>query len=310
MSVRALGAQLRAAGLSPRSLATWAGTDRLSALPQLLPAHVTREPVPAAVALSLFVAGVALDPERAKNLPVEQLLHAKLLAQHQGLIYAPHLILPIGPSLIVCDRLDAPDTREYVPLPDDSSYHLVGAIPAKPRRKKWLDIGCGSGFAQLALPNLADDMIAIDINPVAVKHARQGAMLSGVDRLDGRVHDVAGFAFKTGHMADLITCNAPLPDAPSQAVWRRADPGFFQALWHTIHDNLGHGGMAIVHCARRLIPADLPGERVIVAYAPDMAVVWWVPTAPERFAMLDRPLTKDRPHIDGDDRDDALDRAP
>src|SRR5688572_4222366 len=102
MSVRALGAQLRAAGLSPRALATWAGTDRLSALPQILPAHVTREPVPAAVTLSLFVAGVQLDPERAKNLPVDQLLQAKLLAQHQGLIYAPNSILPLKESLIVC----------------------------------------------------------------------------------------------------------------------------------------------------------------------------------------------------------------
>jgi SAM-dependent methyltransferase len=252
---------------------------------------------------------VALDPERAKNLPIDQLLHAKLLAKHEGLIYAPVSVLPLRDSLIVCDRLDTPDSRERVSWPDDSSYHLLGAIPAKPRRKKWVDIGCGSGFAQLALPNLADEMVGIDVNPRAAQHARQGGLLSGVDRMDARVQDVNGFALK-GQMADLITCNAPLPDAATQAVWRRADPGFFQALWLTIHDNLQHGGMAIIHCARQLIPADLPGERVIVAYAPDMAVVWWVPTAPELFAMLDRPLTKERPHIDADDREDALDRAP
>jgi hypothetical protein len=93
-------------------------------------------------------------------------------------------------------------------------------------------------------------------------------------------------------------------------VWRRADPGFFAALWPGIRSCLAPGGMAIVHVSRHLIPADLPGERVIVAYAPDMAVVWWRPDEPELFAMIDRPLTKDRPHIDGDDRDDALDRAP
>ena len=63
VTVRALGAQLRAEGLSPRGLATWAGTDRLSALPSLLPAHVTREPVPAAVALSLDFAASTSDQD-------------------------------------------------------------------------------------------------------------------------------------------------------------------------------------------------------------------------------------------------------
>jgi hypothetical protein len=261
--------------------------------------------VPAAVALSLFVAGVQLDPERAKNLPVEQLLHAKLLAQHQGLIYAPNSILPLGPSLIVCDRLDTPDSRERVAWPDDSSLHLVGAIPTKGRRKKWLDIGCGSSFAQLALPNLSDDMLGIDINPRAIGYARQ-VRCSGADRLEARHVGVDAI---DGARADLVTCNAPLPDAAALAVWRRADPGFFALLWPAIRRNLIEGGEAILHVARHTIPADLPGEKLIVTYAPDLCVMWWRPDAPELLGALDRPLTKDRPHVDLDDRDDALDRA-
>lgn len=306
MSVRALGAQLRSAGLSPRSLAAWAGTDRLSALPALLPAQITREPVPAAVALSLFVAGVELTLERAKNLPLEQLMHAKLLVGGAAGVYAPAAILPIGPSLMVCDRLDIPDAVERVSWPDDSSHHLVSAIPTK-RRKRWLDLGCGSAVAQLALPNLSDVMLAIDINPRAVAYARQGALLSGTDRLEAKQ---VGIDAIDGARADLITCNSPLPNAAAQAIWRRAEPGFFEALWPAIRRNLAEGGEAIVHVARQAIPADLPGERAIVAYAPDMAVLWWRPDAPELLATGERVLTADRPHLDVRDRDDAIDNAP
>jgi SAM-dependent methyltransferase len=307
MSVRALGAQLRSAGLSPRGLATWAGTDRISALPSVLPAHVTREPVPAAVALSLFVAGVPLAMERAKSLPLEALIQAKLLAVHGNDVYAPAAILPLGPSLIVCDRLDVPDAVDRVSWPDDSSHHLVGAIAPNKRRKRWLDIGCGSAFTQLALPNLADVMLAIDINPRSIAYARQGALLSGVDRLEARHVGVDAI---DGARADFVTCNAPLPDAAALAVWRRADPGFFPLLWPAIRRNLTEGGEAILHVARHTIPSDLPGERVIVSYAPDLCVLWWRPDAPDLVVGLERPLTKDRPHIHADDREDALDGAP
>jgi len=306
MNIRALGAQLRSAGLSPRGLAAWSGTDRISALPSLLPAQITRDPVPAAVALSLFVAGVQLSVERAKNLPLDALVNAKLLVSDGTNVYAPCAVLPLGPSLIVCDRLDAPDAVERVSWPDDSSYHLIGAIGTK-RRRRWLDLGAGSGFAQLALPNLADVMVGIDINPRAVAVGRQGALLSGVDRLEVKQVGVDAI---DGARADLVTCNAPLPNAAALAIWRRADPAFFPALWPAIRRNLAEGGEAIVHVARQAIPPDLPGERAIVAYAPDMAVLWWRPDAPELVATAERVLTKDRPHIDVRDRDDAIDNAP
>jgi SAM-dependent methyltransferase len=306
MSVRALGAQLRAAGLSPRALASWAGSDRLSALSSLLPAQVTREPVPAAVAGTLFIAGVPLAIDRCKNLPVEALVQAKLLATDGAVVWAPAAVLPLRESLIVCDRLDMADAVERVSWPDDSSYHLLSAIPNK-RRKRWLDIGCGSGFAQLALPNLADVMLGVDINPRAVGYTRQGGNLSGVDRLEAKAQ---GVDTVDGARADLITCNAPLPNAAALAVWRRADPTFFGALWPAIRRNLAEGGEAILHVAQQAIPPDLPGERTIVTYAPDLAVLWWRPDAPELVATGARTLTPDRPHVDVRDRDDAIDNAP
>ena len=45
--MKAIGDALRAQGLTPRALAAWAGTDRVSALAGRLDAHAAREPVPA-----------------------------------------------------------------------------------------------------------------------------------------------------------------------------------------------------------------------------------------------------------------------
>jgi hypothetical protein len=93
--------------------------------------------------------------------------------------------------------------------------------------------------------------------------------------------------------ADLVTCNAPMPDPPGNRdrlrtalpeVWRRADPDFFSRLWPALAPAVRSGGMAIVHAASAaLLPAldDAPGERVVVTYMPDgvpgFAIAWWRP---------------------------------
>ncbi len=309
MNIRALGAQLRSAGLSPRGLEGWIGTDRISAIPTVLPARISREPVPAAVALTLFVGGIPLTVAHANNLPLDDLIAAKLVISDGTSVQAPQAVLPIGPSLMVCDHFRAPDAVERVSWPDDSSLHLVGALGTR-RRRRWLDLGAGSAFAQLARPNLADAMIGIDLNPRAAQLARLGTQLSGADRI--QIKHV-GVDTIDGVNADLVTCNAPLPEAVAVddvAMWRRAPRGFFPALWPAIRRNLTEGGEAIVHVAPRMIPADLPGERVIVSYAPDLAVLWWRPDEPDLVARGERTLTPDRPHLDDRDRDAALDDAP
>jgi SAM-dependent methyltransferase len=302
-ALRELGTTLRAAGLTPRALAGWAGTDRVSALPARIPALVESEPVPAAMALALFVGGARLPIARLRGLPLDRLFEAGLLARDQQLVEAPLAILPLGPSLMVCDRLDTLDEEDLVAWPDDSSHHLATAIPAG-RRESWLDLGCGSGFAQLARPQLARTLTAVDLNPRAVRYARMGAALSGIEQLEAIERGVGD----RHAPAELVTCNAPMPGVWDLAIWRRAGEAFFAELWPAVRGSVAPGGMAVIHAKRRMIPDDLPGERTLVAYAPEFAILWWRPDEPDRQVTASRELTLDRPHVDAIDRDDALAR--
>src|SRR5689334_3215040 len=122
-ALASIGARLRGAGLNPRALAAWAGTSRISALPARLEA-VSEEPATAAAAiLALLVAGREVERDRLR-LPDDLLdeLVAHELAERAGKrLRARVAVLPFGPALVVCDRLDAPIERELVCWPDDSS---------------------------------------------------------------------------------------------------------------------------------------------------------------------------------------------
>jgi methylase of polypeptide subunit release factors len=202
-------------------------------------------------------------------------------------------ILPVGGSLMVCDRSG---------WPDDSSYHLVGALSGM-RAERWLDLGCGAGFAPLSRPDLAPSITGIELDEVAVGHARASCELSGIGHVTVRAGDLA--SIETGSF-DLITCNAPIPGDPDPSSWRRADPGFFNRLWSTALARAAPGATVVVHAAADELSASLDGERVVCVYTPDgvpaFGVMWWRPHAPANLVIIRRVLTIDRPHVDAADR--------
>ncbi|HEX3758455.1 MAG TPA: class I SAM-dependent methyltransferase [Kofleriaceae bacterium] len=316
-----LGARLRDAGLHARSLTGWAGTDRLSALPARLDVFAAAAPTPAAAVLALFVAGtdVARDRLRLPDAALDALVAWQLVERDAGRLRARLAVLPLGAALLVCDRADAPLDRDLVCWPDDSSYHLATAIPPG-RRASWRDLGCGSAFAPLARPELAEQIAGVDLNPRAVHHARLGAALSGRWQLAVSCGDI-GDPQAPLDPADLVTCNAPMPALPGNdrlrtalpEVWRHADPDFFPRLWPALARAVRPGGLAVVHAATTaILPAlaHASGELVVVSYTPDgmpgFAVAWWRPDAPPRLAISGRDLTPERPHLDPRDRDEAL----
>jgi len=304
LDLRAIGVQLVAAGLTPRALAAWSGTDRISSLPWKVSGLSARDPVPAAAGLALLVAGAELPLDRCKRLPIEELVAAGIAEYVSAGVRARVGVVPLASSLLVCDRAECDDGVDLVCWPDDSSVHLASALPPG-RRPRWIDLGCGSAFAPLARPELATQIHGIDINPRAVEHARLGAGLSGIEHLridQGDVADIEG-------TAELVTCNAPIPGEPDAAVWRSADPAFFTRLWATARRCAAPGGEIVVHCTLAAIPDELPGEQVIVVYTPPstkaFAILWWRPDAPARRVVGRRPMTPERPHVDLRDREDA-----
>lgn len=303
-ATKRLGELLRGAGLTPRALGAWAGTERLSGLPWRLSELGGRDPVPAARALAVFVAGIEL-PAEGVPWPIDELVAAGLLERIEDRLRAPVAVLPLGTSLLVCDRDDADDHPDLVCWPDDSSYHLASALPAG-RRPRWLDLGSGSAFGALSRPELATEIHGVDINPRALGYARLGAQLSGIAHLTVAHGDIAA----PREPADLVTCNAPIPGEWDQAVWRTADAGFAGRLWPALRAAVAPGGEAVVHSILAMVPGDLDGEVVSVVYSPPgvrpFAVTWWRPDAPSRRVRVRRELTRARPHLDPRDRDEAL----
>ncbi len=296
-----LGGALRTAGLHPRALAAWAGTDRLAALPHRLAGLARPDPAPAASALALFVAGAEVLIDRVR-LPIEALIAAGLVERAGDRVRATCAVLPLGAGLLVCDRRDASEARELVCWPDDSSYHLAGALPAG-RRARWLDLGTGSAFAPIARPELATAITGTDLNPRAIAFARLGVALSGIHHVTLAEADIGA----PHPPADLVTCNAPIPDDDDAAMWRHADATFFARLWATARASASPGAELVVHARLTAIPEELPGDQRMCVYTPPgaraFAVLWWRPDGPARRLVAHRELTLERPHVDARDRD-------
>lgn len=303
MSIADIGQRLRALGITPRALAAWAGTDRIPALP--VSALRDREPTPAALALALFVAGrdVAIDKLSAPTAAMlDELLERGLVERDSTSVHAEVAILPVGKSLVVCDRFDAPPTTDRVCWPDDSSYHLAGTLP-RARVASWLDLCCGSAFAPLVRPDAAAAIAGVELNAQAAHLARLGVALSGIGHVVVEEADLAAAM----PAAALVTCNAPMPSTGVE-MWRHTDAALFARLWQVVPERLEPGGTSIVHAMVTAIPYErLAGDRRLVIYtppdaAPAFGVLWWQPDAADALAITHRLLTPDRPHLDDADR--------
>jgi hypothetical protein len=342
---REIGAALRRAGLTTRMLAAWAGTDRISALPSRLPRLLSTtstttspvavragsdrhapaiDPPPAAAALAMFVGGARVPVRKLGLLgdALAVLVERGLVVIEGDLADATVTIVPSGSSLLVCDRLDAPASEGLVCWPDDSSHHLAACLPPG-RRDKWLDLGCGSGFAPLARPELAISICGTDINTRALDHAALGAALSGV-RLEVFAGDVgANVPASWRGTCELVSCNAPIPAMENVArtaraietvartapVWRHAARDVVERMVDAAASFAAREATIVLHAAHDALAAALAhrrGHRTIVRYTPDevlgFAIAWWEPDGEERLVQRVRFLTPDAPHLTFADR--------
>jgi hypothetical protein len=276
-------------------------------------------PPPASLAAWLLVAGrpVAIAAARARlGADVDRLLGLGWLVVDGDRLRATRALVPIGPSLAVCDRLDAAASGDAVLWPDDSSHHLVGSLP-RGRVGRWLDVGTGSALAPLALRGRAAHVRATDLNPRAVAAARDGAALSGA-ALDIAAADLTAGA---GPGWDRITFNAPIPaeagtEAATTGLHRRAPPGaaLLARFWAAAPGLVGDGGEVVVHSILDddplAVTADLPGALAVIRYTPGghvpFGITVWRPSALRGRAVMDLALGGEHPHVDRGDVDRAL----
>lgn len=215
-------------------------------------------------------------------------------------------MLPVRHGLVVCDPPDDA-SQDAVCWPDDSSEHLANAL-VQEGGAHWLDLGCGSAYAQLARPDLVREIHGVDLNPRAVRYARLGAELSAFGFFTATEGDLAVPARIAGRCS-LVTCNAPIPNLAAP-LWRATrDATLFPRLLAATRTALAPRGLAVFHAAREALApllAELPGERVVVTYTPPahvpaFCVAWWRPDGPTRLANFARELTADRPHVEPQD---------
>jgi hypothetical protein len=286
-----LGALLRARGLTERAaLACFGGRAVVHAM---LRAELVRAPERAVLPWLLVggrpVARSALEALLGAG-GAGLLARAGIVELGGEEVVPRRLVLPVGESLVVADRIGGGTVQ-----PDDSSFHLAGALPAR-RVDRWLDVGTGPALVPLGRRGLARRVLATDVDPHALSLAELGAGLSGAREIEiGRADLLDGAG---GERFELVTFNAPLPrDGGLDLVAR---------FWAGAPAVVAAGGEALVHSA---IPEqgaphllDLPGEVAVAIYTPPGAeipfgVTRWRPSRPPGRHAARVELRSDRPHL-------------
>jgi SAM-dependent methyltransferase len=296
-----LGRALLRAGLAERAVLACFGVAAIAHVP--LGRRWDTTPPRAAVAPWLLCGGGAVDRELARKAlggAFDALDHAGLLAFDAGRVRARVAIAPAGGhgALAVSDPPLASGDRDQVCGPDDSSHHLVSALPPH-RVGRWLDLATGAAWAPLAAAGRAAVVVATDVNPRAIEMARLGAALSGIE-LDLAVADL--FDPPPPGRFDLVTCNAPMPSGTGPR--HRVSPAgerLIARLWEIAPGVVDPAGELVVHVACGVAPPAMPGELVIARYTPDgvppFAIVAWRPGRPDRRHVVEISLSHVAPHV-------------
>ena len=128
---------------------------------------------------------------------------------------------------------------------------LLGALgaelPPTPTDARLLDMGTGSGVVAVVAAGLGAHVVAVDVNPHAVRAARINALLNGVERLV-EVHEGDLFAPVAGERFDVIVFNPPYLPGEPQTPFQRAlyNGGVVERFSATLDRHLAPGGFALV----------------------------------------------------------------
>jgi hypothetical protein len=313
-----LGRRLVALGLTERAATLCFGVNAIAHVPRALPHRQDPgdRPPRAAAVLWLFCAGRPLALDYARELfgvDFGRLRDLGLIDVDGNRVIALRALVPIGAGVAVCDRIDT-TAADAVLWPDDSSHHLIGALPLA-RVNRWLDVGSGAAIAPIAAPGRATSIRAADISPRAAELSSLGLALSGIDNVTIRVSDLCAGA---GGEWDLITFNAPIPaeagGPDNEPAHRRAPAGarILERFWAEARAAIGPRGEVITHS---WVPADplaltaeLPGAVAVMRYArsPGFAITAWRPGAPPSRRVVELELTEAAPHVVRVDIDRAL----
>ena len=187
------------------------------------------------------------------------------LVTRDGDRLAPHArVVPVDETLLASDGFtrDAEDPPDYVATYTPTA-RTCDLLTPRPRVKRALDVGTGSGIHALLAARHARHVVAVDVNPRALAYTELNAMLNGLDNVECR--NGSFFDPVDGETFGLITCNAPFVVSPEQR-WAYRDSGFRgdDVTAHVVQQAAGHledGGYATLLGSWLIVDDDAPEER-------------------------------------------------
>ena len=204
-------------------------------------------------------------PERKVDSGVAEALVAVGLVSRAGGDLVPHArIVPVDDTLLASDGFtrDAEDPPDYVATYTPTA-RTCDLLTPRPRVRRALDVGTGSGIHALLAARHAKHVVAVDVNDRALAYTALNAGLNGLDNIECR--NGSFFAPVEGETFQLITCNAPFVVSPEQR-WAYRDSGFRgdDVTAHVVHEAASHlakGGYATLLGSWLIVDEDRPEER-------------------------------------------------
>jgi methylase of polypeptide subunit release factors len=203
--------------------------------------------------------------ERRVDSGTAEALLALGLVSREGSDLVPHArIVPVDDTLLASDGFtrDAEDPPDYVATYTPTA-RTCDLLTPRPRVRRALDVGTGSGIHALLAARHARHVVAIDVNSRALAYTELNAALNGLDNIECR--NGSFFDPVAGETFGLITCNAPFVVSP-EARWAYRDSGFRgdDVTAHVVHEAASHledGGYATLLGSWLIVDEDAPEER-------------------------------------------------
>jgi methylase of polypeptide subunit release factors len=195
---------------------------------------------------------------------VEALLATNLVARNGDELVPQARVVPVDDVLLASDGFtrDAEDPPDYVATYTPTA-RTCDLLTPRPRVKRALDVGTGSGIHALLAARHARHVVAIDVNDRALAYTELNAALNGLDNVECR--NGSFFDPVNGETFGLITCNAPFVVSPEQR-WAYRDSGFRgdDVTAHVVREAASHledGGYATLLGSWLIVDEDRPEER-------------------------------------------------
>jgi methylase of polypeptide subunit release factors len=225
--------------------------------------------------------------EKLESAAAEALLTLGLVTRDGGKLVPHGRIVPVDDVLLASDGFtrDADDPPDYVATYTPTA-RTCDLLTPRPRVRRALDVGTGSGIHALLAARHAKHVVAIDVNPRALAYTELNAALNDLDNVECR--NGSFFEPVDGETFGLITCNAPFVVSP-EARWAYRDSGFRgdDVTAHVIAEaarHLADGGYATLLGSWLILDEDAPEQRPL-EWVKENGCDVWILTALESDAL-------------------------